>query len=198
MIKHILHSISSSVARLIAAIALVALGVGMLIRSVPLFAIIAFGAAIWLTYSVVRFGIDDWNAKKSSERHAELQLARREKAQLIVSSGGPTSLEDYLFLFPDACPKCGSRNLSRTDGAGTSANYADPHDVYEVGLTVNPYSIVACKRCTHVLSESYSPSYVGGDETSSYHKVQDVRVNSPYLAKEVADGIPDFPYESSQ
>jgi predicted nucleic-acid-binding Zn-ribbon protein len=197
MIKQILHSIPSNFVRIIGAIVLVALGVGMLVTSVPLFAIIAFGAAIWLIYSVVRFGIDDWNAKKSSVRHAELQLARREKAQLIVSSGGPTSLEDYLFLFPDACPKCGSRNLSRTDGAGTSANYADPHDVYEIGLTVNPYSIVACRRCNHVLSESYSPSYVGGDETSNYQEVQDVRVNSPYLSKEVADKIPEFPYESS-
>jgi hypothetical protein len=194
MKKQILRSISNHGVRIIIAIALAIIGVGMLIVSVPLFSIMAFGVAIWLVYSVIDSGIHDWNEVKSQERRAKLENERREKAQSIGSSGGPKSLEDYLFLFPDACPKCGSRNLSQWNWIEGSTHYADPHDIYEVGLATSSHSRVICKRCKQVLSTSSS---TGGDLIQDDAEEQTLRVSSPYLSKELSDSIPDFPYQSS-
>ncbi len=36
---------------------------------------------------------------------------QRDRTQRILTQGSPQSLEEYLEIFPDACPRCGGRHL---------------------------------------------------------------------------------------
>ena len=38
-------------------------------------------------------------------------IADRRKARAILEKGGPKTLQEYLLFFPDACPKCGFREI---------------------------------------------------------------------------------------
>lgn len=40
-----------------------------------------------------------------------IQHRQRDRAQRIIAQGGPQSLQEYLEIFPEACPRCGGRTL---------------------------------------------------------------------------------------
>jgi ATP-dependent Clp protease adaptor protein ClpS len=162
--------------------------------SATLFSIITFSAAAWLIYSVIISVIHDRNEAKLKQVRARLENENKREAELILSSGGPQSLEDYLFLFPEACPKCGSRDLHRLCWTETfSTRYADPQDTYGNVSYTYSRSVKCCKRCKYIVSDNSS---ISESLMTPLYEEQGIRTGSPMLSKEVSDSIPDFPYKS--
>jgi hypothetical protein len=117
-----------------------------------------------------------------------------EKAQrlnVIMQRGGPQSLEDYLFLFPEACPKCGSREIVDYE----ESEYLGHRHKLPVILVKTGR---ACARCKHDWNTSeYQRSGSAKDEddinNNSLPKTWTPRrVYSPYLSRKESESISDL------
>ncbi|WP_448571171.1 ATP-dependent Clp protease adaptor ClpS [Trichothermofontia sp.] len=102
---------------------------------------------------------------------------RRDRAQRILAQGGPQTLAEYLEIFPDACPRCGGRNLYES---------LTPRRSFITPLLRHrkPKRSWVCTRCGH--------------NNLSQKPVQPVRnlrlVTSPCLSVEAAQAIPEWPW----
>jgi ATP-dependent Clp protease adaptor protein ClpS len=104
---------------------------------------------------------------------------RRDRTQRILIQGGPQSLEEYLEIFPDACPRCGGRHIYES---------LTPQRSFITPLLRNrkPKRSWVCTRCGH---------------NNLPHKpvqpLQHLRfVPSPYLSAEQAQAIPHWHWDN--
>ena len=113
------------------------------------------------------------------------------KIRRIVDSGGPTSLAEYLEIFPEACPDCGSRTLSLV-----TVDYAyDPlseNGSYDTGAGhyngTGSRSEIYC-QCGYRIGDSNLIKGFGWDYDST-RVVTEKRVSSPYLSDADSSRIP--------
>ena len=99
----------------------------------------------------------------------------------ILQRGGPRTLQEYQFLFPGACPKCGSRRFFRM-------RYSDSFPSSDNFLQVNEGYYVKCARC-----DQCDPHHPGSFTENSYFEsvVEDLEIGSPYLTRVQIISIPD-------
>lgn len=103
---------------------------------------------------------------------------RRDRAQRILAQGGPQTLAEYLEIFPDACPRCGGRNLY--ESLALRRSFLTP-----LLRNRRPKRSWVCTRCGH---NNLSPKPV--------EPLQNLRwVTSPYLSAEATQSIPEWPWE---
>ncbi len=109
-------------------------------------------------------------------------------AKQIMQRGGPQSLEDYLFLFPGACPECGYRQVVDCKRQVGISMHGEP--------ALETKSWRECTRCHHrgdISVERTSAQWKELDALDSPLTETPCRVTSPYLAQEQSDAIPEFP-----
>lgn len=104
---------------------------------------------------------------------------RRDRAQRILTHGGPQTLTEYLEIFPDACPRCGGRHLYES---------LTPRRSFLTPLLRNrkPKRSWVCTRCgqNNLVNKPVKP-------------LQNLRfVTSPYLSSETAQSIPTWPWDN--
>jgi hypothetical protein len=117
-----------------------------------------------------------------------------EKAQrldMIMQRGDLQSLEDYLFLFPGACPECGYRQVVDCEEKGYVS--------HRHGLPViSMQTWCECTRCHHRWDRSKKEWYASLVEEEEMEddwprKETPRRITSPYLPRKQSDAIPEFP-----
>ncbi|AFZ18869.1 ATP-dependent Clp protease adaptor ClpS [Allocoleopsis franciscana] len=105
---------------------------------------------------------------------------RRDRTRRILAQGSPQTLEEYLEIFPDACPRCGGRHIYES---------LTPRRSFITPLLRNrkPKRSWVCTRCGHS-NLSQKP----------VKPLQNLRfVPSPYLSAEQSLAIPEWPWEHS-
>src|SRR3954467_1081368 len=65
---------------------------------------------------------------------------QRIHVRIIMERGGPRSLDEYLAIFPGACPVCGSRTIA--EAKAMTSFPADP-----IPLTPPVYGVEGCWWC---------------------------------------------------
>jgi len=115
-------------------------------------------------------------------------LEAQKRSDMIMQRGGPQSLEDYLLLFPGACPKCGYREVVDCLRQWGGNVHGEPAIISE--------SWRECTRCHHRGDITTSHRYVSREDAenvdSSIAKTHN-RVASPYLTQEQSGAIPELP-----
>ncbi len=103
------------------------------------------------------------------------RIRKQKKARQIILRGGKLSFEDYLFLYPDACPKCGSRELIQYESNVTNF-YTFEWIIDYSGFRC---SSKLCKKCNYlIVGENKKNIDIG------YCVKKNIKVDSPYLPKE--------------
>jgi hypothetical protein len=121
-----------------------------------------------------------------------LKASGLERARELLRKQGTLSLHDYLFIFPDACPKCGSRDLEVFSWEGTSQGDIGASAL--IVLTLGRES--KCLKCGNEFQ--WGDKYSGPQGESYCEKRSIIRVKSPYLSDEEANGISDFTCQDLQ
>jgi hypothetical protein len=119
--------------------------------------------------------------------------AANRRAKRILRTGGPHSISDFLHLFPEACTECGSRDLVEISEIYTAQTHGPS---YDMGGGIG-YGVVVQKTvCSHghVLRKTVDKSDPG-DHIVELNSITEKnrRVYSPYMDREVADQIPEWP-----
>jgi hypothetical protein len=112
----------------------------------------------------------------------------------IIMQRAPQTLEDYLFLFPEACPKCGYRNV---------IDYEESEYLgYRHGMPVISVKTgCECARCQHRWNTFGQEHYASPAEeelinngSSLPSKTTPRRIYSPYLSRKQSEAIPELPF----
>ena len=118
----------------------------------------------------------------------KINLSERssKKANKIIIQGGPNSFEDYLILFPNACPKCGSRDLVRTEWDDIKVVSVD----WFIECSETRCYKEVCKMC-HFRIRGVNPNR---PSMKNFNK-KNIRIKSPFLTEEQSETIPEFSKE---
>lgn len=127
-----------------------------------------------------------WRAwqDRAARRRAPRSPTAAARAQAILASGGPTTLEEHLAIFPDACPHCGGRTWAERQ----IAPYPSTGQLPPLTSAPAPLRVRLCPRCGY-----------GNDPQPEDGAPRVLRqVTSPYLAEAVASAIAEPPYHGPE
>jgi len=113
---------------------------------------------------------------------------RDPKARALMNSRAsrPWTFDEYLYLFPDACRRCGCRSVVKIM-YGTKG---DDH-----GFTIDTHEYQYCERCgaderEQEIERDWARGGLHWTTSGEPHKY--VRVQSPYLTCAESEAIPDW------
>lgn len=131
------------------------------------------GLAIWPLVLICIFG---WEVSNL--------CWRRSKARKILGRGGPSSRQEFIFLFPGACKKCLSRDVVQVEYE--CLEHGDPGPGGVIAIDKGEYT--ECRRCRNFISGG-RPDVSGGGY--SMDRTQN-RIYSPYLSHEQSETVRDL------
>ena len=119
------------------------------------------------------------------------RIKKNQAAQKLIDHCGPKSFHEYLLIFPDACPNCGSRDWVEITW---KINDSEPNQ-----LRRNEYlfysKCVYCEQIKGNFSREIDERLAAKWYTES-HK-QYYRVSSPYLSQTQNNSIVDWNWKHS-
>src|ERR1051326_2777784 len=137
------------------------------------------GALLGVIVVILAIAFMSRRRKREAVRLGELQDQVR--AEQIVKNGGPQNADEFFFLFPHACRKCGCRDLKSRDEIENPSS-----QVY------NNHCLVACSLCGHVIERTFLGWTDRGHELppdSEWAPVGAELSRSPYLTPEQSKNI---------
>lgn len=120
-------------------------------------------------------------------RCGEYENDQSRRAATIIAEGGPRSREEYYFLFPEACPKCGSRNHIRTSYIHQDINYSGSYIVSETY-----HEHISCTECNNKFYEANTDTTRMPYGIRPEECTETITVDSPFLSEEEAKRIPPW------
>lgn len=128
-----------------------------------------------LLIGAIKFELDHTVAKEPSH----IERRRRDRAQQILTQGGPQSLQEYLSVFPEACSQCGGRVLYESN--------TFPPSFLSKLLNRKPYRTWVCTRC--------GANNLGSNPIKPLCRLR--HITSPYLSSGQSNTISEPSYETS-
>jgi len=161
-----------------------------------------------ITLLMIVLAVEGMHENQLREAKETEYKQNKRKAQQILEKDGEITLDEYLFLFPNACSTCRSRHLVLTERSDFGGGKWDGRDVWPEWTTSTHLS---CKRCGSELNPSMLSPYISQTDSNlqngvlneqSYYLGQpyitprytssEIKVSSPYLTFSQEAEIPDF------
>ena len=120
-----------------------------------------------------------------------LQLLNPRFKIVSILNRGPRSLSEYLEIFPNACPNCGSKDWVKIYWKIDKTNINNTNSSSEL----NSYDRCVYCSYTNAFLSCETSFVIEGDWYLEIKKV-DYRVSSPYLNAEEEDSIVDWNWKT--